>query len=148
MVEEHDKYCDRTLYLMRWKYCLVTTYDDYYHECLQLGVKRDEWGTPTAGSAACCTFFMPPHTDEKVCIVAILNWEEKSGIEIAGLLVHEAMHIWQREMRDIGEGTPSDEFGAYAVQSIATALMEQFWKQVVWPIEKGNHEQWRNARAI
>lgn len=126
-----DKYCDPHIWKLRWKYCLVVSDEDYYAECQNLGIKRDDWGTPTAGSSACCTFFMPPASDEKVCIVAITDYMSKSGIQVAGLLCHEAAHIFQREMLDVGEGKPSDEFMAYTIQWIAQELMEQFCRQVV-----------------
>lgn len=43
-----------------------------------------------------------------------------------GLLVHEAVHVWQAHCRDIGEDEPGDESEAYAVQSIAYQLMSEY----------------------
>jgi len=46
--------------------------------------------------------------------------------QIASLLVHEAVHIWQ-ECRDrMGEVNPSREFEAYAIQGISQELMEMY----------------------
>jgi len=118
---------------MRWKYCLVTTEEAYYAEMDRLGVHRSEQGSPTGGSAAAVTFVKAEANTarEDVAVVCILGFETKSGIEIAGLLVHEAVHVWQREVRHIGESEPSDEFMAYGIQWIAQELMEKFWAQVV-----------------
>lgn len=49
---------------------------------------------------------------------------KKRAIEqVYGLLVHEAVHVWQRIMEYIGESKPSDEFMAYGIQAIAQELM-------------------------
>jgi len=63
---------------------------------------------------------------EQVCIVALGPWGTRNGIEIAGLLVHEAVHVWQQYCDWIGEHTPGREQEAYAVQSIAQELMAEF----------------------
>lgn len=41
---------------------------------------------------------------------------------VYGLLVHEAVHVWQAICRNIGETKPSAEFEAYSVQSISQLL--------------------------
>lgn len=64
-----------------------------------------------------------------VCIVCLGDFTGRSGIEIAGLLVHEAVHIWQRYVERIGEDRPGDEQEAYAVQCIAQELMADFARQ-------------------
>lgn len=43
------------------------------------------------------------------------------------LLVHEAVHIFQRVCNYIGEDKPSDEFEAYCIQAISQELMYA-WK--------------------
>lgn len=59
-------------------------------------------------------------------IVALPSHEGRGPVEVAGLLVHEAVHVWQRWARDIGEENPGDEQEAYAVQSISQELMAEF----------------------
>ena len=142
-------YCDRSIYMMRWKYCLVVTEEGYYAEMDRLGVHRQEQGSPTGASAAAVTFVPREKNSAKedVAIVCILEWEQRSGIEIAGLLVHEAVHVWQKEIRHIGEEHPSDEFMAYGIQWIAQELLEQFWRQVIWKAE-GNVEKRRRDRRV
>lgn len=41
-------------------------------------------------------------------------------------LVHEAVHVFEAVMRDIGEDAPSEEFRAYSVQAIFEALQAEF----------------------
>lgn len=63
------------------------------------------------------------------CVVTMRGWEGRNPIEVAGLLVHEAVHVWQNYCRDIGEHEAGDEQEAYAIQSIAQELMADFERQ-------------------
>lgn len=65
-----------------------------------------------------------------VCIVCLGRREGRNAIEVAGLLVHEAVHVWQRYASSIGERTPGDEQEAYAIQSIAQELMAEFARRL------------------
>ena len=49
-----------------------------------------------------------------------------SGVQIAAMLVHEAVHVWQTIRRSIGETSPSSEFEAYSIQHIAQELMSRY----------------------
>ncbi|QDJ92692.1 hypothetical protein [Acinetobacter haemolyticus] len=59
-------------------------------------------------------------------IVQIGNTAEKEPIEVYGLLLHEAVHIWQRVRQLMGEANPSVEFEAYSIQAIAQDLFEMY----------------------
>lgn len=61
-----------------------------------------------------------------VCIVCLSGTEGRSGVEIAGMLIHEAVHIWQQYCEDIGERHPGDEQEAYAIQAIAQELLAEY----------------------
>jgi len=63
-------------------------------------------------------------------IVAIRVTGNRSAIEIAGLLVHEAVHVVQRYFESIGENEPATEQYAYAVQSVAQELMAEYARQI------------------
>jgi hypothetical protein len=76
-------------------------------------------------SGAMTTYF--ENDDGKTCcLVSIKGWEGRDPVEVAGLLVHEAVHVWQVYCRDIGERTPGDEQEAYGVQAIAQELLAEF----------------------
>ena len=47
-------------------------------------------------------------------------------IEVHGLLLHEAVHVWQAFVRDINEDHPSDEFEAYSIQMLAQELFKAY----------------------
>lgn len=83
----------------------------------------------------------PPHahatvhycTDEKcnsVCVVCLNEWQGRNPIEVAGLLVHESVHIWQDYAKRIGEHSPGSEQEAYAIQSISQELMAEFARRM------------------
>ena len=63
-------------------------------------------------------------------VVAMGPCEGRSPIEIAGLLVHEAVHVWQSYCDAIGEARPGDEQEAYAVQAIAQELMAEYARRL------------------
>ena len=60
------------------------------------------------------------------CIVCIQGWQGRNPIEVAGMLVHEAVHIWQTYAESIGEHNPGKEQEAYAIQSISQELLAEF----------------------
>jgi hypothetical protein len=64
-------------------------------------------------------------------VVCLRGAEARSGVEIAGLLVHEAVHIWQVFCERIGEDSPSKEFEAYSIQRTAQSLMASYAEQAV-----------------
>lgn len=53
---------------------------------------------------------------------------ERPASEILGVLIHEAVHVWQEVRACIGEHEPSKEFEAYSVQAISQSLIEAFEK--------------------
>lgn len=71
-------------------------------------------------------FFDNP--EGKTCAIVCMHsgWRKRKPIEVAGLLVHEAVHVWQQYCHDIGERSPGDEQEAYAIQSISQELLAEF----------------------
>lgn len=89
---------------------------------------RPDWVSANADATA---HHLSNPRGEAVVIVCMRDWETRSGIEVAGLLVHEAVHIWQEYCEMIGEERPGREQEAYAVQSIAQELMAEFKRRCV-----------------
>lgn len=88
---------------------------------------RPRWVTNDHSNATAHTLTNPK--GELCAVICLRDWGTHTGIEIAGLLVHEAVHLWQRLCDHIGEHSPSAEFEAYSIQSIAQRLMWSFEEQ-------------------
>lgn len=70
-----------------------------------------------------------PH-GKPVCIVCLGSREGRNSIEVAGLLIHEAVHVWQRYAMSIGERHPGDEQEAYGIQAIAQELLAEYARRL------------------
>lgn len=86
---------------------------------------RPPWPAPRC--ARTCFYDEVPGEESRTAIMVMLgDIEDCTPIEVACVLVHEAVHIWQWWMRYIGERDPSEEFEAYSIQGIAERLMEAY----------------------
>ncbi|GGL48343.1 hypothetical protein [Caulobacter rhizosphaerae] len=95
----------------------------------KLGAKGD----PYPAHAACCTTYS--HKGQVTCLVTLgPATKHQTRVGVAGLLAHEATHVWQQVREKMGERWPSIEFEAYAVQCIFQGLY-QAWLDTVAPPE-------------
>lgn len=86
-----------------------------------------QWVTPGADAT---THHYQNAAGSAVCIVCLSGHEGRDPVEVAGLLVHESVHVWQEYADRIGETRPGSEQEAYAVQSIAQELMAEFARRM------------------
>lgn len=118
-------WCDRAL-LQASYIGLCVTEGQFYRELKKLKIPSDEcvgWVRPGCGA---CTWFFQHRKLGRMAIVCI-KVRKKSTIEQQhALLVHEAMHIWQHELRHMDEDRPGSEVEAYSVQAISQNLMVAF----------------------
>lgn len=103
---------------------LCLSEDEFHAAVKHLKCQPTEWVTK---SAAVHTYASPRGI---TCIVCLRPGPDRSPIEIAGLLVHEAVHVWQEWCDDIGETHPGREQEAYGVQAIAQELMAEYARRV------------------
>lgn len=106
---------------------LCQTENQFKNELKRLGVSESEdvqWVTD--GKDATVTEFSGTKKHEKCFLVGIKQDKTTRPIEVIGLLVHEAVHVWQRIREDINEDKPSNEFEAYAIQNISTRLIDAY----------------------
>ncbi|MBJ9481174.1 hypothetical protein [Acinetobacter baumannii] len=61
-------------------------------------------------------------------------------IQVHGLLLHEAVHIWQEAALVMGEENPSIEFEAYSIQAIAQDLFELYEASTLRELTDGQEE--------
>lgn len=76
----------------------------------------------TEGAAAQVDFY----SDGAYAVVQLGDTSERKLIEIYGLLLHEAVHVWQKIKKLMGEKEPSSEFEAYSIQAIAQDLFKMY----------------------
>ncbi len=124
-------------------YALCLDEASFYRELKSLNVPRSSWPsflrTPQA-NATCHQFETKGgNISFIVCIEACKGIEP---IQIASLLVHEAVHIWQAYCEHIGEHQPSAEFEAYSIQWLSQQLMYSFAEQTKF------QRQSRRAKSV
>ena len=62
--------------------------------------------------------------DNKLTLVVCLgDCTGRDPLEVVGLLVHEAVHVWQQYCQYYGEHSPGTEQEAYAIQAISQELL-------------------------
>lgn len=109
---------------------LVLSEKDYHRAMADFKVpmgQRDPWIRTTHADA---TAHILEHPSQGIAVVVALRLREGiEGVQIAGLLVHEAVHVFQHFCERIGESRPSTEFEAYSIQAIAQRLMYSYAEQ-------------------
>lgn len=99
----------------------------FNHACKHIGVQPPDFILNAWSQATANTF----RSDKGLAVIVCLrDWYNANPIEVAGLLVHEAVHIWQEYAENIGEHNPGKEQEAYAIQAISQELMQSFADQV------------------
>ena len=120
-------WADRVLVRAPGYLALCTTQKHFERVLKHLAVSRDEWPPFTTKTADASThFFDNPKSGATVAVVCLGAHEGYSPIDVAALLVHEAVHVWQEAARSLGEKTPSREFEAYSIQEISHQLMRLY----------------------
>ena len=125
------KWCDRALIESKYFFGLATNERDFNRELKRLNVKRDKWPRFISERANATTYFLEhPKSGGQLAIVCLGESTGATGIQVAALLVHEAVHIWQAHTVEIGSfNDHGDEEEAYAIQAIAWELMTSYVEQ-------------------
>lgn len=87
---------------------------------------------PFPMSGALCSTFTKKQTNELCAIVSlsVVAQTNRNAIEMAGLLIHEAVHVWQAYAEHMGEVRPGDEQEAYAIQGISQELLAEYARRI------------------
>lgn len=100
---------------------------DFERELKKLKVPKSERPPYHSRPGVDCTVWTIEAKGGKVCSFVNLGpCKGRSREEVYGLLVHEAVHLWQQWRDHAGERAPSIEFEAYAVQALAQNLMQAY----------------------
>lgn len=101
------------------------------------GMTKEHVEFPASG--AICTTLRHSKTDELCAIVSVSKASQEgcNAIEMAGLLVHEAVHVWQEHAKWLGEQNPATEQEAYAIQGISQELMAEYARRLESKTKKG-----------
>ena len=109
--------------------CLCLSEAEYLAAIKRLKIKtNDEWISGPIAEAT--THLCHAGNGDSAAIVCFNIDEGRDSIQAAGLLVHEAVHIWQQWKKDFGEKFPGDEQEAYAVQILSTTLMREYARRL------------------
>lgn len=126
------EWCDRTLMRSPLYYTVCTSEERFHKELERMKLPRETWPgflkTPQANATA--HYFSNSETCSEAAIVCLHPDTERDPLEVVGLIVHEAAHIWQQIREYIGEGAPSAEFEAYSLQWITQQLLGEYRRQV------------------
>ena len=106
---------------------LVRNEEDYLDAMAHCKVQNPEQWVVKEGAAA--THLLDHATDGVCCVVAI-HVTDQTPIQIAALLVHEAVHVVQHYFEQIAERHPAIEQTAYAIQYMSQTLMEEYFRQI------------------
>jgi len=116
-------YYDRNLIRspIQWAICLTPEAFDKAQKQLNVPKQyRGEWITDGFNA----TVHHITDADRKYSVVCYRPDKTRSRSQQFAMLVHEAVHIWQRIREAMGENAPSSEFEAYSIQSISQDLMQ------------------------
>lgn len=122
------KYGRRDLIQLPFYFTLMLREKDYHKELKLLKIPSNVWPDFVSRGANATAHHFEHNNGKIVIIVCIDGWEKREPIEIVGLLIHEAVHIWQWFKEHIGEEHPSKEFEAYSIQMLSQELMDIFSK--------------------
>lgn len=119
---------DRRLVELPYYFRLCVTEKDFNAELKRMKIHPIPFLATPFADATC--HFLENSNGKNCVIVCIGNHNKRTLVEIYGLLIHEAVHIWQGACELIGEHSPGKETEAYAIQSIAQELIASYNEQM------------------
>lgn len=129
------EWLDRTLFRSPLYFGLAVDEESFQAELTRMGIAKGDRPSflATPHSDATVHFFTKTNSERltgNCAIVCIGPRGERDIEQVYALLVHEAVHLWQRTKKLTGETTPGSEQEAYAIQSYAQELMVSYKDQM------------------
>jgi hypothetical protein len=103
--------------------------DSEYQQVIKYLVVHDPDPWLQDGMGACVHHFQSSGGGQTACVCMDVDSFE-SPVEIASVITHESVHIWQRYKEYIGEDSPGIEIEAYAIENISKTLMEEYASRI------------------
>jgi len=117
---------DTSLIISPVYYCLCKNKKSFKAALKHLNIKKKDYPDFLLNKCADATVHYFENGTKTTAVVCLGNTSNRTPCEIIGLLIHEAVHIWQEIKYRIGELNPSKEFEAYSIQCIAQRLIEEY----------------------
>jgi hypothetical protein len=124
------RWLERGLIMSPLYLSLCTTERQFHQQMRHIKIDRADWPPFLSSKHANATAHIFDQNGKCTAIVCIHPAPERDQLEVVGLVVHEAVHVWQEVLAHIGEHRPSAEFEAYSVQSLAQVLLGEYRRQV------------------
>lgn len=124
--KKHEWLC-RELLACQYAYTVVMSEKQFHKILKEYEVPVAQYGVFMNEGANATTHFLDHPEYASIAIVTVSEKHKSLDVlQVYALLVHEAVHIWQRSRRRIGEHSPGDETEAYAIQRISQSLMFEY----------------------
>ncbi len=115
---------DRALVRAPMYIALCTSEEAYLKFMRGSTIPKAEWDPWIPARPGAVVHFFRTDKGDMQAVVCMKRVPGIVRIQYDAMLVHEAVHIWQRAREELGENAPSSEFEAYAIQNISTQLLK------------------------
>lgn len=127
MKKQKVKWIDRDLVASSCYIGLCQSEKSFHKELKRLSIPERKWPEwVSKGADACVQHIYKVDGSGDVLFVCVGDCTKRKPSEIVGILIHEAVHVWQSIRKDMGEKKPSKEFEAYSIQNIAQKLIVSY----------------------
>lgn len=132
------KFFDTALVDCPYKYAVCVDEKKFKKALKRLSLDQREWPDFIHDGKDATVHYLENPEVGNFAIVCINPPDDDNDTQIIGLLVHEAVHIWQESKIIIGDNNPSQEFEAYSIQRIAQDLISEYRRKT--SRKEGKHE--------
>jgi hypothetical protein len=127
MTAENVNWVCRSLFESPYCIGLCLSEKNFKKELTRLKVSPESWPKWITDNAGATVHYFDKSDGHSHCAIVCIDPKEKATPnEIVGLLIHEAVHVWQTVCENVRETNPSREFEAYSIQSIAQRLISAY----------------------
>lgn len=124
------RWLSRFLMEVPFHWALCVSEKDFHEELSILGISRDRWPDHWLHGGAHARVYTFDWKGYGTCkIVCVEPQPNRTADQIVGLLAHEATHLWQAVVEELGEVDPSPEFEAYSIQHFTQCLCASYREQ-------------------